>query len=118
MSAATYDITIEQGATFLREFNWKRDTGSGYLPVDLTGYSARMQVRAKVSASTILYEATTTNGKLVLDPLAGKITLSIGPDESAAWKWRSGVYDLELQLGSVVTRLLQGTVTVSPEVTR
>ena len=42
MAAAQYDILIEQGATFSRTFVWK---DSSEVAVDLTGYTARMQIR-------------------------------------------------------------------------
>ena len=48
-----------------------------------------------------------------------KVTLNlIATDEQAAIDAGLYVYDLELSTGGVRTRLIQGTVTVSGEVTR
>ena len=47
MAAGLYDITIEQGATFQMNLTWKDSTGS---PVNITGYTARMQVRENYEA--------------------------------------------------------------------
>jgi hypothetical protein len=43
---ANIPITIIEGGTFNKTFQWK--TGTPSLPVDLTGYTAHMQVRAKI----------------------------------------------------------------------
>lgn len=116
MAAAQYDFEIEQGATAIWPFVWKDSTGA---PVNLTGYTARMQVRQSTSATDVLLSATTENGKLLIDPLLGKTTLGLSATETAALAWRKGKYDLELvSPAGVVTRLLYGVITVSPEVTR
>lgn len=110
MGAARYAIRIEQGAT------WKpvltlRDT-------DLTGYTARMQIRPDIDSDTVLLELTTSNG-ITIDGPAGQITLHLTDVETTALDWREGVYDLELIAPSGdVQRLLKGPVEVDPEVTR
>ncbi len=115
MSAGIYDYTVEQGATFIRVFTWNNPNGT---PVDLTGYTARMQIRQSVVSPTYYYQAL-SGGDIVLGGSAGTITLTIPAPTSAAWTFIKGVYDLELQSPSgIVTRLVQGNVTVSREVTR
>ena len=47
MKPAVVNLTIYQGSTFMQEFQWK--TGNPAVPVDLTGYTARMQIRPKVT---------------------------------------------------------------------
>jgi len=47
------------------------------------------------------------------------VELVIPAADSSEWMWRHGVYDVELvDLIGHPTRLIQGSVTVSPEVTR
>jgi hypothetical protein len=43
---ANIDITVVEGGTYNKTFQWK--TGDPSLPVDLSGFSARMQIRAKL----------------------------------------------------------------------
>jgi hypothetical protein len=115
MAATTYDLLIEQGATFSQVITYK-DNG---VAVNLTGYTARMQVRATLEAATALIELTTANGRIALGGTAGTITLSISATDTAALTSGRGVYDLELVSGSgIVTRLLQGVATISRNVTR
>ena len=78
-----------------------------------------MQIRQTVQSSTILYEASTANGAIVLGGAAGTISLTIPVASTAGFTWNKGVYSLNLtSSGGIVTRLLQGTVVVSPAVTR
>lgn len=115
MTAGTYDITIEQGATFSRVFTWTAD-GSN---VNLTGYTARMMVRSDIEDTNALLTLTTENGGISLGGAAGTITVTISATATAALTRGSAVYDLELISGSsVVTRLLKGVVSITREVTR
>jgi hypothetical protein len=77
-----------------------------------------MQLRTSYSAATASLELTTVNGRISLTN-AGVITLSLTATETAALAAGRYVYDLEMvSSGGQVTRLLEGVVTVSPEVTR
>lgn len=51
---ANIPITIVEGGTFNSTFQWK--SGDPSLPVDLTGYSAHMQVRAKLKDDDVLLD--------------------------------------------------------------
>jgi hypothetical protein len=89
-----------------------------YTPVDLGGYTARMKIKRTVKDTASLVELTTANAKIVLDNVAKTISLLISATDTALLTFTSGVYDLELvSAGSVVTRLVEGNVTVSKEVT-
>lgn len=116
MAAAVHNFTIEQGVTFSKSFIWK---DSNEDVIDLTGFSARMQVRQSVNSSTVLLSATTANSKLTITAAEGKVTLSLTDAETSALSFDFGVYDLELVASDdEVTRLVQGSITVSKEVTR
>lgn len=115
MSAGIYDITIEQGATFTLSLTWKDSTGN---PVNLTGYSARMQVRTSYEAEDTLVSLTSSGGDIVLGGALGTIIITIAASATQTLQLDEAVYDLELVNGATVTRLLQGRATVSREVTR
>ena len=116
MTAGTYDITIEQGATYSQVFTWKDANGAS---INLTGYTARMQARESVDTATTFIALTTENGGIALGGAAGTVGLTMIATATAALSIFNGVYDLELISGAgVVTRLLEGSLTVSPEVTR
>ena len=113
--AATYRWTADQGATWNTVFTYAIDG----TPVDITGYTARMQVRSTVDATSTIASFTTTGGTIVLGGSAGTITMNVTATATAAIAAGSYVYDLEIVSGAgVVTRLLQGPFVVSAEVTR
>ena len=114
--AGIYNIIADQGATFTRQLTWNDSSGSA---VDLTGYTARMQVRTSIDAAgAATLSLTTENGRIVLGGTAGTIMLSAEATATQAVTAGSYVYDLELVSGSTVTRLVQGSFTLRGEVTR
>jgi len=120
MAAGVYDLVLEKGTDIDVTFNWGTGTNP-FVPNNVTGYTARMQWRVTADAVAILAEFTTANGKLVVDGPAGKFTLVVSATESAGWGFTEAVYDLEIIAPgppTKVKRLLKGTVTIDPEVTR
>lgn len=78
-----------------------------------------MQVRAERDAADILLELTTENGRIALGDEQGTVDLVVSADDTAAIDWQAGVWDLEIvHPGGDVTRLAEGCVGVSQEVTR
>lgn len=115
MAAGVHNFTCEQGATFIRTMTLKDDADNAR---DLTGYSARMQVRRRLTDTTVVWEGTTGNGKIVLGASAGTVEITMTPTETGAFT-RDGVYDLEIEDGSgVVERVLEGAFYLNLEVTR
>lgn len=127
MLAGNYNMTCQQGSTFTRLIEIEQPdieadpTGNTYEPFVLTGYSARMQVRRTIDSDTFLLSLTTQNGALIINPVAGdvnKISINVSAASTASVT-TSGVYDLEIiSTDSIVSRVLQGSFTLSPEVTR
>lgn len=89
-------------------------------PVNLTGYTARMQIRNSLESTTAIHEMTTAvDGGIVLGGADGTITLSIPAATTAGFDFDSAVYDLELVSSTgVVTEVAAGAVTLVREVTR
>lgn len=129
MAAGRYLLTIEQGATTDLLLEYKDSNGN---PVDLSGYAARMQIRPSVDSSTTHLSLTNvtasdgtglnltpTSASLTLPRTSGSVGLFISAATSSGLSFTEGVYDIELQSSTgVVTRLLEGIVKLSKEVTR
>lgn len=130
MSAGKYSFTIEQGATFTLELQYKDSNG---VPINLTGYSGRMQIRPTVTSPTAIL---TLSSSLNLDgtglnfsgsngstPLSsGSIGIYISSCTSSMLNFSQAHYDLEIYSGSghcpYTVRLIEGQVRLSNEVTR
>ena len=121
MAAGQYNFTLEQGATLKKQFTYKDSAGT---PVDLNTYSVRMQIRPSIGASDKIADLDngTKGGLRILattgSAVSGTIELHIHANSSSLYTFDQAVYDLEIQSGDTVTRLLQGRIKLSKEVTR
>lgn len=121
MAAGIYNFTIEQGTTFQRVFKYKDSNGN---PIDLSEATAlRMQIRESIDAGVVTGgEFTKDSGITISTPtgetVANQFTLLIPSATTAAFNFTSAVYDIELVNQSITTRLLQGKIKLSKEVTR
>lgn len=113
--AGKYSFVLDQGSTWDTVMTWK----IGGTPVNLTGYTARMQARATADSTSTVFSWTSGAGQLVLGGALGTITLNIPDTVTAGYTAGTYVYDLELESGGgATTRLLEGTFTITREVTR
>lgn len=109
--AAIFSFDIDQGTTFFMRL---QPESAGGEPINMNGYGVRGQIRksyqsvAKVDFTTEIIDATT-----------GVFTVSLTAEQTSAIKDGRNVYDIELFDGSgQVIRLMEGSITVNPEVTR
>lgn len=114
MTPGKYNFVCPQGTTFSNQLVWSIDD----TPVDLTTYTARMQVREKYTSTQKILDLTTENGGITLGGSSGTIDINIDSSTTASIVAKNYVYDLELVSSSTVTRILEGKFIVTPEVTR
>jgi hypothetical protein len=123
MLAGTYNLTAEQGTSFLLVLNFEYPdlsdpSGETFLPWDLAGFTARMQIRRLIEDTNYMIELTTENSGIELESAEmGEIRLIMTPTQTAALA-TDGVYDLELVDGAEVNKVISGGFTLIPEVTR
>jgi hypothetical protein len=112
MSAAIYDMSIDQGSDFAVEFQISEDE----VFRDLTVFFVRSQIRASKSASSIAATFTCN----VSNALEGKFEVVLLNSESKNLRAGEYFYDIELYTAgdATVNRIIKGTITVSQEVTR
>jgi len=124
MASGKYSFVIEQGATTDFEIQYKDSAGT---PVNLSGYHARMQIRSDYGgtlianlSSSLDSDGTGLNlsGSDGTTPLSsGSIGLFISAASSSQFTFSEAKYDLELVTGTTVTRLLEGKVKLSRNIT-
>ena len=83
--------------------------------MNLSGYSAASQFRSSHDSDTVVGTITAS----ITNASAGQITLSMTAAATGAIEEGIYVYDVEITASSgAVTRILQGRVTLTPQVTR
>lgn len=111
--AGNYDIKIEKGADYDVTITW------GNPPVNLTGYTAKLEIRDRKGGS-VLHDTLTESDGITLGGAAGTIAIHREASETAAYTFQRVVYDLVL-IGPTPTfatkRLLEGQVILDQGVT-
>jgi len=104
------NLVIDQGASFETTVNLIDDEGDA---VDLTGYSAAGQIRKHYTSSSA------TNITIVLGGANGTVTMALSANATANLVAGKYLYDVEVtDPSSIISRILEGIVTVTPQVTR
>jgi len=107
----SYNIVADQAATYELAVTWLDPNGN---PVDLTHYTPAMQVRLGYNEPSVAATASIVNGGVT-----GVLTVTIDATQMAALRApQTYVYDLRVQTGPTVYRLIEGTFTTVPAVTR
>lgn len=115
--AAIADFNIDQGTDKTVYFALKDENG----PLNLRGYLAAMQVRLYAFSEDAIDTLTVDNGGLQIDEEGGRVIANFKHEftEKYPCKGTPLVYDLELESpDGKITRVVEGKITVSPEVTR
>jgi hypothetical protein len=111
--SAKYNLVCDQATTFNFQFQIKNDS----TPWNLTGYTGTMTVRPFVGASTTTVVASTANGRMSLDVTGGRVTITLDATTTGAITAGRYAYDLVLDSGAEVTRVLEGKFIVTGAVT-
>jgi hypothetical protein len=129
MAAGRYSFVIEQGSTTDFEIAYKDSNGD---PIDLTGYQARMQLRPGPGSPDLYLTLSSSrdacgtglnmSGSNGLNPpTSGTIGIYISANSSAQLDFGEAYYDLEISNTGVecpvVTRILEGKIQLSKEIT-
>jgi hypothetical protein len=115
MASVQHDIVIDQGSTFELALQWLDENET---PIDLTGYTGRMQVRETHESADVLLDIPI--GQVTLDA-SGNITITAPASDTAAVPEGRHVYDFEIYPAGdedQAIRMIHGDAVVTPEVTR
>ena len=110
MAAGIYSFTIEQGSTWDQYLNI---VSSDSKPVDLSQYTASMQIRSTNTKSGTLYatvscsiEPTSGSADDQGDPVSGSVRLLLTAADTEALTYTNGYYDVEIASGSIAGPLV------------
>lgn len=107
--ATTVNLLIDQGATFSTVINLEDTAGA---PIDLSTYTGASQMRKHfTSSNSVSFNVSLSN--------TGVVTLALTANQTTNLTAGRYVYDVEVTDGSgIISRIVEGIVTVSPNVTR
>jgi hypothetical protein len=110
--AVTSNLVLDQGSSFSVVVRYINNDGTA---VDLTGYQARSQMRRSYYSAN-----ATTLGADISDAANGNVTLTLNANTTANIKAGRYLYDVEVVENATytVTRIIEGIITVLPEVTK
>ena len=104
------NLVIDQGSTFVTTLNL---TDADDVPLDLTSYSGTSQIRKHYTSST------STSFTLEIGGNTGIITLSLTANVTSNLAAGRYMYDVEIaDSTNNITRVVEGIVTVTPNITR
>jgi hypothetical protein len=112
--SAKYNLVCDQATTFNFQFQITNDG----TPWNLAGYTGTMTVRPFVGANTTTVVASTANGRMTFDAPNGRVTVTINATTTGAIGAGRYSYDLVLNSGGTVTRILEGKFVVTGAVTQ
>jgi hypothetical protein len=114
MTPGLVNFVCPQGSTFRRTLTYTLDN----LPIDLSGYSSRLQVRQAYYSEDPIISLASGSG-ITIGGSAGTIDILISASATSNFPAGNHVYDLEIiSPSNIVDRLIEGTFNVTPEVTR
>jgi NADH:ubiquinone oxidoreductase subunit F (NADH-binding) len=116
MSATNYNTIIDQGADWFITFTYQNSSGT---PINITGYTAALQLRSEPSDATAVLSLSSPSNGITITGATGTVAVTATAAQTGAISPGYYYYDLEITSGSaVVTRLAQGQIEVNPQVTR
>ena len=108
--ATKQNLYIDLGTTYLQSFYLKNTDNT---PLDLSGFTGRSQIRKEYTSNTYNSFDVSVGGN------TGIVTISLAANTSSNIESGRYLYDIELESNTgTVTRILEGFVTFTPEVTR
>jgi len=113
--AGQKNFEVDQNATFSFVVEYKDNNGNA---IDLTGASAKMQVRDTAGGTKLAVTLTSPSGGITIDPTNGKLTVKLTPTQTTKLFYPKSSYDIMLiDSNANKTKLLEGFMTLSRSVT-
>ena len=113
--AGQKNFEVDQNATFSFIVEYKDNNG---LPIDLTGSTAKMQVRDTKGGSKLAFSLTSPAGGITIDPTNGKLTIKMTPTQTNKLFYPKSSYDIMVtDSNSNKIKIIEGFLTLSRSVT-
>lgn len=109
------NFKVVQGDTFTIQVTYTNPNGT---PINLTNYTARMDVRNEPAGKVLCASITNSSG-ITINGASGIITATFSPSQTRKFSTPSAAYQLQITSpGGQSTTILKGYLSVSPAVVR
>lgn len=108
--ATKSNLVIDQGSTYSVTLDLTDENGD---VIDLSGYVANSQIRKWYTSSTPAATFTTS-----INASSGELILTLTANQTSNLVAGRYVYDVELDNNGIISRIVEGIVTVTPQVTK
>ena len=108
--ASKANLVIDQGSTFSTDLTLTDENGD---PLSLSGFTANSQIRRWYTSSNTTAVFTTS-----INTTSSTISLTLTANQTSNLTFGRYVYDVEITSGSEVSRIVEGIITITPQVTR
>jgi hypothetical protein len=108
--ATKANLVIDQGSDYSVVLDLTDENGD---IIELSGYVANSQIRKWYTSSTPAATFTTS-----INASSGELQLSLTANQTSNLVAGRYVYDVELNSSGIISRIVEGIVTVTPQVTK
>ncbi|CAB4162804.1 hypothetical protein UFOVP787_123 [uncultured Caudovirales phage] len=108
--ATKANLVIDQGTTFSTDLALTDENGDA---INLSGYTANSQIRKWYTSTNAAASFTS-----LINVSSGVISLTLSANQTSNLSSGRYVYDVEIDNGTTISRIVEGIVTVTPQVTR
>jgi len=116
MKTGIYNFTIQQGADFHLVISWATRENDVDTPVDITGYSARLQIKGINPNETVEWLSTGVSPVITVDAVNKEFIIDVPNADTATYIFTSGRYEFEaIAPSGKIYRLLKGSVILEKE---
>ena len=108
-----FEVDLNATFSFIIAYRDENDTA-----IDLTGASAKMQIRDQAGGTKLAVTLTSPSGGIVIDGPTGQITVTMTPTQTSKLFYPKSSYDLMLTDSNLnKIKLIEGFMTLKRSVT-
>lgn len=116
MAGKKKNFEVDQNTTFKFQIQYKED--DEVTPINLTGATAKMQVRDTAGGTKLAFTLTSPSGGIVIDGSTGTLDFTVTPTQTNKLFYPKSAYDVMIiDSNGNKTKLLEGFITLSRSVT-
>lgn len=112
MNPGIYNFVIQQGIDFQREIRWSTKEGTSLIPVDITGYTAKLQIFPAYGDIPLIEWSTEGLNPLITND-GEKFIINVPSSITAGYTFKNATHEFEVTSpGGIKYKFLHGRVDI------